>query len=212
MTHALHGGREGSPLDEAKKALRSQLLARLKNEIAPEVRRAYARDLCRQAAAVLQSEAARRGAGGEKSLHVALYAPMEHEADLLPLLEQFPQHCFHFPLCLPGRVLVFRHVRRPCEDFEAGLYGIRSPLPSRPACDPAQLDVVFVPGVAFTPEGHRLGYGGGYYDRFLPRCPQAVALSCVFPEQLVASLPVGKHDLPVNRLLIAGQREETSGK
>lgn len=208
MTNAAHGSTP--PLDEAKKSLRTRVLARLKHGVTPARRRDCADDLCRRAAAVLQAAAPCAHRGG-RCLHIALYAPMEHEVDLLPLLEQFPEHRFHFPRCLPGRGMEFCRVCHPHEEFERDRYGIRSPLPSLAAIDPRALDIIFVPGVAFTPEGHRLGYGGGYYDRFLPRCPQAATLACILPEQLVAALPVGKYDRPVGRLLVAGQPEDGPG-
>ena len=62
--------------------------------------------------------------------------------------------------------------------------------------DPATLDVVVVPGLAFTADGRRLGQGGGHYDRFLPRLrPDCVTIGACFAEQVVASLPTDDHDV-----------------
>ena len=61
--------------------------------------------------------------------------------------------------------------------------------------DPAELDVVVVPGLAFTLDGRRLGQGGGHYDRFLPRLrPDCVTIGACFAEQLVDDLPREPHD------------------
>ena len=62
--------------------------------------------------------------------------------------------------------------------------------------DPRALDVVVVPGLAFTPDGRRLGQGGGHYDRFLPRLrPDCVTIGACFAEQVVADLPTEPHDV-----------------
>lgn len=65
-----------------------------------------------------------------------------------------------------------------------------------PALDPRELDVVVVPGLAFTTDGRRLGQGGGHYDRFLPRLRAGcVTIGAAFAEQIVADLPTEPHDV-----------------
>jgi 5-formyltetrahydrofolate cyclo-ligase len=65
-----------------------------------------------------------------------------------------------------------------------------------PPPDPSHVDVVIVPGTAFTPDGHRLGQGGGWYDRFLPQLrPDCVKIGVCFELQLLAGLPVEDHDV-----------------
>ena len=67
--------------------------------------------------------------------------------------------------------------------------------------DPRELDVVVVPGLAFTADGRRLGQGGGHYDRFLPRLrPDCVTIGACFAEQLVADLPTTDHDVRVDHV------------
>jgi 5-formyltetrahydrofolate cyclo-ligase len=77
-----------------------------------------------------------------------------------------------------------------------GAYGI--PSPAGPAIDPATIDVVIVPGLAFTLDGRRLGQGGGFYDRFLPLLRDDCAIIGVcFAEQIVDDLAVEPHDRKV---------------
>ena len=65
--------------------------------------------------------------------------------------------------------------------------------------DPELLDVVVVPGVAFTADGRRLGQGGGHYDRFLPGVRSGcVRVGVAFAEQLVDDLPTEDHDARVD--------------
>jgi len=91
-------------------------------------------------------------------------------------------------------------VRDIAADTMPGIWGIREPDPVR--CPPADLDeieLIIVPGVAFTPAGDRLGYGGGYYDELLSRWqtpPSRVVAA--FDLQVVGELPTTPHDRPVD--------------
>jgi len=71
--------------------------------------------------------------------------------------------------------------------------------------DPTSLDVVVVPGLAFTVDGRRLGQGGGHYDRFLPRLrPGCVTVGAAFAEQLVDDLPTEPHDIRLTHVATDG--------
>jgi 5-formyltetrahydrofolate cyclo-ligase len=68
--------------------------------------------------------------------------------------------------------------------------------------DPTTLDIVIVPGLAFTPDGRRLGQGGGHFDRFLPRLrANCRTVGVCFAEQLVDQLPTSPHDVHVDRVV-----------
>ncbi len=81
-------------------------------------------------------------------------------------------------------------------DLVPGYQGIREPDPRR--CHklaPSSLDLVIVPGSVFDRRGARMGYGGGYYDRFLAnRAPQARRVGICFDLQLVDEVPMAAHD------------------
>ncbi|MEH6940398.1 5-formyltetrahydrofolate cyclo-ligase [Bacillus sp. JJ722] len=64
----------------------------------------------------------------------------------------------------------------------------------------ADLDLMFVPGVAFDMSGFRVGYGGGYYDRFLEAF-QGATISLLLPEQIVSEIPRNSYDIPVQTLI-----------
>lgn len=82
--------------------------------------------------------------------------------------------------------------------------GILAPLPKLPIIPPQQMDIIIVPGVGFTLSGKRLGYGGGYYDRYLPMCTRARVLALAFPEQIENTLPTDEHDFPIPSVLTNG--------
>ena len=140
--------------------------------------------------------------GVRETLRVALYAALPHEVDLLPLLREHPQHGYYFPRCLPGHRLSFHRVIDPESDLKPGALNIPTPDDELPTLEPELFDLVLVPGVAFSEAGERLGYGGGYYDRWLPQCRQARLIALLFREQVVGSLPREAHDLLIPRLII----------
>lgn len=92
------------------------------------------------------------------------------------------------------------------DELETGRYGIRAPKEGflRPV-EGGQIDVILVPALAFDRRGYRVGYGGGYYDRFLPTAPQAAKIGVVFSSQIIDEIPVDLHDLPVD--VIVTERE-----
>lgn len=86
-------------------------------------------------------------------------------------------------------------------DLVCGPHGILEPLPSTPV-PPPDVDVWLVPGLAFTSSGGRLGYGGGWYDRFLAAtAPNAVILGIAYPFQVVSDLPLEPHDRMLSEIV-----------
>jgi 5-formyltetrahydrofolate cyclo-ligase len=82
----------------------------------------------------------------------------------------------------------------------AGL-GFMQPAGGEPA-DPATIDLVVAPGLAFDVEGHRLGYGGGFYDRFLAALhPRVLRVGVGYDEQLVDAIPHDEHDVPLHAVV-----------
>src|SRR5437763_11121701 len=86
-------------------------------------------------------------------------------------------------------------------DLTTSGHGIREPETGKPV-PIAEIDIVIVPGLGFTPNGFRIGRGMGFYDRFLAQ-PDFVGVSCglAFEEQIVPNLPVLDHDVPLAMLV-----------
>ena len=79
-------------------------------------------------------------------------------------------------------------------------FGLLEPQGNLEVVDASQIDLIHVPGLAFTTEGYRIGYGGGYYDRYLKHFP-GHTLSTVYPCQIQDFSPEN-HDIPVQEVLI----------
>jgi 5-formyltetrahydrofolate cyclo-ligase len=84
-----------------------------------------------------------------------------------------------------------------------GPYGISEPAEKK-LVNLKDLDLVVVPGIAFTKEGARLGRGKGYYDRFLKKLPdKTVSIGLAFGFQVLSTLPASPHDVSVNKVIFA---------
>lgn len=86
----------------------------------------------------------------------------------------------------------------PGERLGPSPYGPREPM-RRVAVAPSEVDAIVVPGLAFDRRGHRVGYGGGHYDRYLTRLhPKAVSIGVAFSFQVLEEVPTGPDDVPVH--------------
>ena len=135
---------------------------------------------------------------------VAGYWPIRSELSPLRLMEELARD--HSATALPvtpgpGEVLRFREWRQG-EALVDGLHGTREPDPKAAEAVP---EIVLVPLLAFDLRCHRLGYGGGYYDRTIAalrrRNPETRALGIAYIEQRVDRLPVEAHDAPLDAIL-----------
>ena len=94
-------------------------------------------------------------------------------------------------------------IQDPEKDLVPGYYGIPEPDPQKSLRVAArEIDAAVIPGSVFDIQGGRLGYGGGYYDRFLVNdAPQAKRIGFAFEMQVVEKVPVEPHDQPLDILI-----------
>ena len=83
-----------------------------------------------------------------------------------------------------------------------GYAGIPEPIADEPVAHD-ETALVLMPGLAFDPQGHRIGYGGGFYDKFLSREPNHPTLALCYDFQMLPHLDTEEHDIPVDTVLWA---------
>ena len=88
-----------------------------------------------------------------------------------------------------------------------GAYNIPEPVADTPVADD-EIALVLMPGLAFDPDGHRCGYGGGFYDKYLAAHRQHVTLALCYDFQMFAHLDVDDYDIPVQYVLSAPAGED----
>lgn len=109
------------------------------------------------------------------------------------------------PVCLPGREMEFRYFDADTE-LKKDEYGIPEPVGTERVDLEAVNALIVVPGVVFDAFGNRIGYGGGYYDRFLKKYPDIPRVMLAYELQKTVSVPVDGNDVPVNLILTETDR------
>lgn len=172
----------------AEKALLRRRLRARRAALSPKETQAASRAVCALVASLPEWRAANRVMG---------YAAARGEIDVGPLLDLAlcSGKTLLLPRCEGQGVMTARRVT-DIAALSPGAYGILEPPRESEICPPERIDLVLVPGVAFTRDGGRLGQGGGYYDRFLPRCG-AFSVGVCHGFALLERLPLEANDARV---------------
>lgn len=144
---------------------------------------------------------------------VHTYVGVGSEVATLQLIEQLLQLGIRIacPRVAGGDHLEHREIHSTNELIEGALK-LLEPDPERcPELPVSQIDLILVPGLAFTRSGHRLGYGRGYYDRLLTEC-EATAVGLAFDAQLLEALPEETHDRTVDIVITESETMHTGAR
>jgi 5-formyltetrahydrofolate cyclo-ligase len=188
-------GLTGAALREAKRALREQVIAA--RDALDLAYRATASPLICARVAALPSFAAAR------VVLVTLPFGSEWDTRLLAQAALAAGKTLVVPRVNGAtRMLELHAIGDIAADVAPGFHDIPEPLPALPRIDPAAIDWVLVPGVAFSPDGRRLGYGGGYYDRLMIELrPATPRIAGAFDAQIAERIPAASHDLCVDMIV-----------
>ena len=131
---------------------------------------------------------------------IATYLSFPHEFQTQELIEQALKDCKKvlIPKTYPKGRMDF--VVYDPQQLVKTSFGLLEPQGDLEVVDASQIDLIHVPGLAFTTEGYRIGYGGGYYDRYLKHF-SGHTFSTIYPCQIRDFIPE-KHDIPVQEVLI----------
>ena len=174
-----------------KKQLRT-LLRKQRREIPEDLRKQLDEGIFRN---VTASEDFR------KADTLLLYVSCKGEADTMRILSEAMrlQKKIAVPKCLENGAMQFFLIQS-MEDLAPGAYGILEPTGTQMPQITADT-VCFVPGVAFTKNGERLGQGGGYYDRFLEQHPTLRTVGICYSSMLLDTIPAEGHDKCVDAVI-----------
>ena len=180
---------------EQEKALWRDKMERRLRLLSLDARRLQSEQLCRKLGQIPALQHIRC---------IAAYLPLASEINVLPLLVRLVERgvVVGVPAAVEGGN--YQWTRWKADDpCEKGRDGVQQPVMQQSVAT-SDIELVLVPGRAFALDGTRLGRGGGWYDRLLTD----VAACCVgvaFDEQLVETLPVEAHDIPMN-ILVTNKR------
>lgn len=105
------------------------------------------------------------------------------------------------PKCYPKEKRLSFRTLKEFSQLESVFFGLFEPIVELTTeIEPASIDLLIVPGLAYTRDGYRLGFGGGYYDRYLTNYT-GETLSLAFNQQIIPQFDVEKHDLPVSKII-----------
>lgn len=140
---------------------------------------------------------------------ILFYMPFRAEVDISPLIQKALQQgrrCA-LPKCHHGCMLRLYSIADISKDVAPGKWGIREPVTVDGCeCTVQEFSVIMVPGAAFDRQGHRIGYGAGYYDRLLEASGgNTLKIAPAFALQIRSSLPQGKYDMPVDIIVTEGE-------
>lgn len=140
-------------------------------------------------------------ASRQSSISILTYLAFCNEIDLAPLFDMLPQAHWAVPRVIDNNGMLL-HIYDPAR-LVPHRFGMMEPAHDLPVVDPATLDIVLTPGVAFDRNGWRLGFGGGYYDRFLPATP-ALRVGVTYDEFVVDALPHNERDQRMDWIVTPG--------
>ena len=133
--------------------------------------------------------------------NIMIYHSVEREPDTVAIIKAALSagKTVALPYCLRGGVMQARVIRGLAE-LKPAMLGIPAPAPLAPLIAPDRLDMVIVPALTYDRDGYRLGYGGGYYDRFLAAVT-AYTVGLARVRLIKDKLPREPHDVAVKNVI-----------
>ncbi len=184
------GSSSDADLGRAKSVLRLRARA-ARRSVLPELRTAYAYAIAERVLNLPEIDDAAA---------VMVYGPSPEEVDVSVLEFALRERGVRiaYPRVAGSRELTLHWIGSPSE-LVTGSFGLREPAEDAPVAHLHDLAALIVPGIAFDPQGNRLGFGGGYYDTMLSSSETPpLAVGVAYDEQVVETVPHHTHDQPMD--------------
>ena len=139
----------------------------------------------------------------QEAQHIALYHAVNGEINLSTLQEAYNgTQCYYYPVICDNNTLIFvaAHIDTL---FHTNRFGIAEPiLDKKPIKKPENLDIILLPLLAFDDKGHRLGMGGGFYDKTLAHCNNPpLLIGVAYDCQQALQLDTDAWDIPMHLII-----------
>lgn len=178
-------------IEDQKKALRKEMFSK-RAKLSEQLKRKFDQSICQGIWELIVTNE-------YKNVHC--YLPMGSEIDIYPLIKRMLEENIKVitPKTLPKRTLQ-NLILNALDQLEKGVFGTSHPANGIEFT--GKYDLIIVPGLAFDAVNFRLGYGGGYYDKFLAENASAHTLGICYPFQKKDKIPVETHDFKLDDVLI----------
>ena len=132
---------------------------------------------------------------------ILFYIPIQGEVDLTHIFEEYKNEKeFALPRMIYSSKDLDLYKINNMDDLEKGTYDIPEPKKDLKEIKPEDIDLVLLPGIGFGLDGHRIGYGEGFFDKLLKKIP-ALKIGIAYEFQIVENVPAEDHDIPVNMII-----------
>jgi len=180
-----------------KKQIREQML-KIRSKITKDIKRGWDEQINQNLKDILLPQ--------HRSVHVFL--PMAEEVNIYPFI-QFCMDSNRIVVCPKSlrRGKMENRVLHSLDQLEDGIFGTRHPAEKE--IFQGNYDLIIVPGLAFDRLGNRIGYGAGYYDKFLAQCPNAQKVGVAYKFQWMESIPFTSQDIKIDQMVYASDEDES---
>lgn len=141
----------------------------------------------------------------KESKDIMTFVSLKYEINTIDLIDFMLQEDknVYIPLTIREEKKLIPSLITSLSELVIGNYGILEPYSENiKPINPNKLEIILVPGLIFSQNGHRIGYGGGYYDRFLSNInSKTITIGYCYDFQLIDSIPKEKFDIPVDMII-----------
>lgn len=137
------------------------------------------------------------------SKYIFIYVSVKNEVNTIPIINKAlsDNKIVAVPKVIPQQKIMSARIIENIDSLVSGYYGIPEPSLEAEIMEPSIIDLIVIPGVAFDKTGGRLGYGGGYYDKYLKEEIKAHRVGICYLCQLADRIPLEENDKLVSKLI-----------